>query len=265
MIFSKWHGLGNDFILVDMTLNPSFSAHSHAIALCDRHRGIGADGLVTIKPLSQRDVEMRIFNADGSEAEMCGNASRCVGMYIRHNIGPGSEPVNLHTRSGIVRLTVLQNAVRVDMGEPRLIARNQQISLPGMEITGTSVSMGNPHFVVFVPSLEKTDITALGPALEKHPLFPNGTNVEFAEIITPEIIRMRVWERGCGITMACGTGSCATAFAGLLSGLSGQNATLRLDGGDLQITCGKDNHIHMTGPATEVFRGSIDLQSLTSR
>lgn len=271
MIFSKWHGLGNDFVIVEPEKNPGFDFQAAAAHLCDRHFGIGADGVVTIRPLGGEAFEMRIYNSDGSETEMCGNATRCVGLYIRRNKLAKGEKFELHTRAGIIRPKVLDNGtVRVDMGTPRLRrgeipvagdpegdARGLALELPGIRLEAVGVSMGNPHAVIFVPDVNAVKLEEWGPRIECDPLFPNKTNVEFVEVISPQLVRMRVWERGCGVTLACGTGSCATAVAGAVTGRTGRCITVLLDGGELQIEYSEtDNHVYMTGPACEVFQGA---------
>ena len=267
MQFSKWHGLGNDFVIVEPEKNPGFDFRGSAEHLCDRHFGIGADGVVTVRPLGGSAFEMRIYNSDGTETEMCGNATRCVGLYIRKNkLAAGSE-FELHTRGGIVRPKVLDNgSVRVDMGEPHLLrgeipvagdpasgAENLAIELPGRQFSAVGVSMGNPHAVIFVPDINAVELEKWGPQVECHALFPNKTNVEFVEVISDRMVRMRVWERGCGVTLACGTGSCATCVAGVVTGRTARCITVLLDGGELQIDYSlNDNHVYMTGPAVTV-------------
>lgn len=272
--FSKWHGLGNDFILVDASQYPAFDFRSRAVPWCDRRFGIGADGLVTIRKLSagDSDFEMRIFNSDGSEPEMCGNATRCVTAFIRQNRLSDASELCLHTRGGMVRPRLLVNGmIRVDMGEPRLKrgeipvlgnagedASELSVQAGDMTFTGFAVSMGNPHFVIFVPKIEDIRLEEWGPLLENAPEFPRRTNVEFVQLLDRSSVRMRVWERGCGVTAACGTGSCATAVAGVLSRKTDRTVKVRLDGGELEIEYRlHDNHVYMTGPAAEVFRGVI--------
>lgn len=268
MKFSKWTGLGNDFIFPEPG---EACSGSRAQALCDRRFGIGADGLVLIAPLGGRDFSMRIFNSDGSEAEMCGNATRCAALYIvRRKLADGTE-FRLHTRAGIVspRLNV-DGSVTVDMGRPRLSRSEipmtgdpaaQAVEIPvtvnGKTFAGTAVSMGNPHFVIFVDDIGQTALTADGPALEHAADFPKKTNVEFAQVLAPGKIRMRVWERGCGVTMACGTGSCATLVAAQLTGRAGEEADVLLDGGTLHIRHADGGPVLMTGPAEEVYQGEI--------
>ena len=271
MKISKWHGLGNDFILTELPKSSTFDVRGIAARLCDRHFGVGADGVVTIRHLSGNAFEMRIYNADGSEPEMCGNATRCVGVYIKRRMLAHGNDFELHTKGGIVRPKVLDNGtVRVDMGEPRLLrgeipvagdpeadARSLSLELPGVRLEAVGVSMGNPHAVIFVPDINAIRLEEWGPRIECDPLFPNKTNVEFVEVISPQMVRMRVWERGCGVTLACGTGSCATTVAGAVTGRTGRCITVLLDGGELQIEYSEaDNHVYMTGPACEVFQGA---------
>ena len=272
MKISKWHGLGNDFILTELPKSSTFDVRGIAARLCDRHFGVGADGVVTIRHLSGNAFEMRIYNADGSEPEMCGNATRCVGLYIKRRMLAHGNDFELHTKGGIVRPKVLENGtVRVDMGEPRLRrgeipvtgdpdseAREVKLRVGGREFTAFCVSMGNPHAVIFVPDIRTVELETWGPQLECDPQFPQRINVEFAEVRGPQMVRMRVWERGCGVTLACGTGSCATAVAGRLSGRTDSRVTVLLDGGELQVEYSEvDNHVYMTGPAVEVFRGEL--------
>ena len=272
MKISKWHGLGNDFILIELSRPSAFDARGVAERLCDRHFGVGADGVVTIRHLSGSAFEMRIYNSDGTEPEMCGNATRCVGLFIRRRMLARGDEFELHTKGGIVRPKVLENGtVRVDMGEPRLLrgeipvagdpgaeAREVKLYAGGREFTAFCVSMGNPHAVIFVPDIRAVELEKWGPVLECDPQFPQKINVEFVEVRGPRMVRMRVWERGCGVTTACGTGSCAAAVAGHLSGRTGGCVTVLLDGGELVIEHStEDNHVYMTGPAVEVFRGEL--------
>lgn len=272
MKISKWHGLGNDFILIELPKSSSFDLRGAVERLCDRHFGVGADGVVTIRHISDNVFEMRIYNADGTEPEMCGNATRCVGLYIKRRMLARGEEFELHTKGGVVRPKVLENGtVRVDMGEPRLLrgeipvlgnpaeeARDVKLRADGREFTAFCVSMGNPHAVIFVPDIEAVELEKWGSILERDPQFPQKMNIEFVEVRSPGMVRMRVWERGCGVTMACGTGSCATVVAGNLSGRTGNSVAVLLDGGELLIEhSAVDNHVYMTGPATEVFRGEL--------
>ncbi len=271
--FSKWHGLGNDFVIVN-DLKGEFEQYSQmAIEICDRHLGIGADGLVFLLSSEVADFQMRIFNSDGSEAEMCGNATRCMARYVYEYGLTNKTKVTLETKAGIITPELIfvdgaLSTIRVDMGQPRLkpseipviSSANEQVVndllvVEGKEYYITCVSMGNPHCVLFVDQIDDVDLSSIGPMIETHPAFPRKINVEFVEVINRQKVRMRVWERGAGITMACGTGACATLTAGVLNGKIDRQAIIELDGGELFIEWGIDNHIYMSGPATEVFRG----------
>lgn len=278
MRFTKVHGLGNDFILVNcyeekIDIN---KAPELAVEMCSRCFGIGADGLVLLLPPELADVQMRIFNSDGSEAEMCGNAIRCVGKYLyEHNIIT-KDKIRVETLAGIIIPELLIDnsvvkSVRVDMGEPRL--ERSEIPMAGSpgRVVGellavgdsnfniTAVSMGNPHCVIFVPDADRVPLCDFGPRIEKHSSFPRKTNVEFIQVLNRDEVIMKVWERGAGETMACGTGACATAVACVLNGLTGRKVTVHLKGGDLFIEWAEDNHVYMTGPAAEVFNGDYPL------
>lgn len=275
MRFSKWQGLGNDFVLLDCREKPLDNPAEWSIRLCDRHFGIGADGLALLERSQVADLRMRLINNDGSEAEMCGNLIRCVARYAYENGLISGTSLTVETLAGIMRPELLlENGqaarVRVDMGRPRLTkgeipvggdptapANPIDITLPdGRTFVGTCVSMGNPHVVIFVDNLADVALADVGPQLETHPLFPKKVNVEFAQVLAPDAVRMRVWERGAGITLACGTGSCATLVAGVLTGRLSRKAMVRLDGGDLEIEWPADDaSVFMTGPATEVFCG----------
>ncbi len=251
MKFVKYHGLGNDFVIVDADVEKNIDFRAIAKKVCDRHFGIGADGLVPIRKLGERTWQMRIFNADGSECEMCGNVTRCVAHFLGiHGV------INLETLAGTIRPELRQDeTVRVDMGKPVL---GEIVTLNGFE--GMNVSMGNPHFVVFVDDLGKIDLAADGRALEVNSYFPNKSNIEFVKVLAPDRVRMRVWERGCGITMACGTGSCATVAAGVQRGLIDRRVVVKLDGGELEIEWNQTNgHVYMTGPAVRVFEGNYHV------
>lgn len=251
MKFVKYHGLGNDFVIVDADVEKNIDFRAIARQVCDRHFGIGADGLVPIRKLAERTWQMRIFNADGSECEMCGNVTRCVAHFLGiHGV------INLETLAGTIRPELRQDeTVRVDMGKP---VPGEIVTLNGFE--GMNVSMGNPHFVVFVDDPGKIDLARDGRALEMHSYFPNKSNIEFVKVLAPDRVRMRVWERGCGITMACGTGSCAAVVAGAQRGLIGRQAVVKLDGGELEIEWNQTNgHVYMTGPAVRVFEGSYHV------
>ncbi|KRE96494.1 diaminopimelate epimerase [Paenibacillus sp. Soil766] len=276
MNFTKMHGLGNDFIVVAGEKELPAGADQLAIQLCNRFFSIGADGVVFILPSEKADFQMRIINSDGSEAEQCGNAIRCVSKYVYDHklidateitietIGAGVQRVQVHVQDGRVV------TARVDMGEPILqglqvpttVDADEVIDYP-IEVDGTSfrftaVSMGNPHCVIYVEDAVNFDLATWGPKLEAHPMFPRKINVEFATVRDRAYTDMRVWERGAGPTLACGTGACATLVSSVLNGLSDREATVSLKGGDLFIEwLEEDNHVYMTGPAEEVFTGKL--------
>lgn len=270
MHFAKYQGLGNDFVFVDASQERLDDFPRAARALCDRRFGVGADGLVLLWP-QNGGAKMRIFNSDGSEAEMCGNASRCVPLYWLEKGLLKDNSLTLDTLAGPIKTEILDRSrglVCVDMGRPGLTRgeipmlgnpEEKAVKVPleagGHTWVGTAVSMGNPHFVIFVPDVEKIDVAAVGPLLETHPAFPKKTNVEFVQRLDPSAMRMRVWERGAGITKACGTGACAALVAGALTGRTGAVARVILDGGELQITWTAQDRVFMTGPAQKVFEG----------
>lgn len=277
--FTKYQGLGNDFILIDNRhqATPRITP-AQAIQLCDRHFGIGSDGVIFVLPGEQgADYTMRIFNSDGSEPEMCGNGIRCMGRFIAELEGQENQNIvyKIHTLAGAIVPEILADGqVRVDMGEPRLTAAeipttlpeqggqvvNQTLRVLGQDYQATCVSMGNPHCMIYVEDVAAFPLAELGPKFEHHPAFPQRTNTEFVEVIRPDYVKMRVWERGAGITLACGTGACATVVAGVLTGHNDRVCTVELPGGPLQIEWSEaNNHIYMTGPATVSFRGSVDL------
>ena len=276
MRFTKMQGLGNEYIYVNYLEETVTDPEALSRRVSDRHFGIGADGLVLICPCEDADFQMRMFNADGSEAEMCGNASRCVGKYIHDRGLSDREEIRLKTGAGIkvLKLTVEDGRtvrVRVDMGEPELKAERIPVSLTGepviqapVEALGktfraTCVSMGNPHAVIFVEDADRFDVHGVGAALEVHPLFPRKTNVEFVTVKDRGHLRMRVWERGSGETLACGTGACATLVAGVLNGVCERKAVLELNGGPLTVEWDPlTNHVYQEGPAEFVFDGEID-------
>ena len=273
--FTKMHGVGNDYIYVDCSRYAIADPHRAAICWSDRHKGIGSDGLVLIDYATTPDADfsMRIFNADGSEAMMCGNASRCVAKYLFDNDMTRKTAIRLQTLSGIKTLnlntetnaedgSVTVKTVRVDMGEPRFDVPEQVVKplLPDIA-DSVFVSMGNPHFVVFVDDAEAIDVAHEGRLLEHHAAFPQRCNIEF---VTPTAIkdrlRMRVWERGSGITQACGTGACATAVAAASLGKAPRTVCVEMDGGEVMIEWDEnDNHVYMTGTATKVFEGEIEM------
>jgi diaminopimelate epimerase len=274
MLFTKMQGAGNDYIYVDCFSQPiPADPAALARAVADRHFGVGADGLILICPAEGADAEMRMFNADGSYSEMCGNGIRCVAKFVHDHgiavrdqlrITSAGKPflLDLELRAGKVE------RVRVDMGEPILTSRDIPTTLPGdppvdasFEIAGrtlavTCVSMGNPHCVTYVDSATDELVLGVGPQIENDPRFPKRTNVEFIEVLNRETVRQRTWERGSGETLACGTGACAVCVAGVLTGRTERRITSKLLGGDLQLEWDEaTNHVFMTGPATEVFTG----------
>ena len=273
MKFTKWQGIGNDFVIVNGFQEKIADYASKAIEVCDRHFGIGADGLVIALPSDVADFRMRIFNSDGSEAEMCGNVTRCFARFVYETGLTTKTELTIETLAGIIRpKLIFENgvvtSVCVDMGEPRLKrseipmvgdpddkAINVPLLVENSSYAVTCVSMGNPHCIVFVDDVEELDLQQFGRPIEIHPAFPRKTNVEFVQVLDRQTLRMRVWERGAGVTLACGTGACATLVAAVLNGKTDRRATLKLDGGELLIEWREDNHIYKTGPAKEVFRG----------
>lgn len=273
--FTKMHGAGNDYIYVDTTRYPIENPEELSRIWSAPHTGIGSDGLVLIGHSNKADFSMRIFNADGSEAKMCGNASRCIGKYLYDNKLTSKTEITLDTLSGIKTLKLHVSdgevdAITVDMGVPadepvdydgkgNKLMREQPIEVEGTKYMATTVSMGNPHLVIFVDDLTEIDLQKLGPLLENHPLFPGRINVEFAQVLGEGQIRMRVWERGSGITQACGTGACATAVAAFLTGRAGRKSIIVMDGGTLTIEWDvAAGHVLMTGGATKVFEGEVE-------
>ena len=278
--FTKMHGAGNDYIYVNTLLYNIPDPTKAAIAWSAPHTGVGSDGLVLIgEPnMPEADYSMRIFNADGSEAMMCGNASRCIGKYLFEKGLTDKTVIRLLTLSGIKILNLhldksgkTVESVTVDMLEPVLANKSQLASEDGSmtdglvdvvdtEFRGTFVSMGNPHFVIFVDDISSIDVTKYGKALEYDSLFPERCNIEFAQVLGDGSIRTRVWERGSGITMACGTGACATAVAAAVTGREPRKSDIVMDGGTLHIEWNEaDNHVYMTGPAAFAFEGEIAL------
>lgn len=272
--FTKMHGAGNDYIYVNTLLYDVNDPNSASIRWSDRHKGIGGDGLVLIcRPTTEAaDYRMRIFNADGSEAMMCGNASRCIGKYLYERGLTDKTEIKLETLSGIKTLMLhldsegkTVESVTVDMLEPLTENHRQYADLSGgilmaegRRFEGTFVCMGNPHFVTFLNDIDTIDIARYGAVMERDSNFPERCNIEFAQILSDGAIRTRVWERGSGITMACGTGACATAVAAALTGRTSRRSEIRMDGGTLQIEWrSADNHVYMTGPAEIVFDGEI--------
>lgn len=274
--FTKMHGAGNDYIYVDTISQELPNPAEVAISWSAPHTGIGSDGLILIGRSDKADFSMRMFNNDGSEGRMCGNGIRCVGKYVYDHGMTHSKEVSIETLAGIKLLHLHTDAedrvdqVKVDMGEPILADPTQlatpdgslkegTVSVGNRNYIGTFVSMGNPHFVIFVDDIQSVDLSGEGPALENLPLFPQKCNIEFAQLLSDGSLRTRVWERGTGITMACGTGACATAVAAKLCGLNDGHSTIKMDGGTLSIEWSENGHIFMAGPATTVFEGTIKL------
>ncbi|MBP1615854.1 MAG: diaminopimelate epimerase [Bacteroidetes bacterium] len=270
------HGAGNDYIYVDNTKYPILNPEQVSIQWSKPHIGIGSDGLVLIDKSDIADFNMRIFNADGSEAMMCGNASRCIGKYIYESGLSEKSEISLETLSGIKILKLeIKNetvtAVTVDMGTPALElvdfagkGKNEMISQPidvdRETVIVTAISMGNPHLVIFIEDINSINLSEIGPKLENLPIFPNRINVEFAQVLNDKEIRMRVWERGSGITQACGTGACATAVAAVINHKAGRKTNIIMDGGTLTIEWEEQSgHVLMTGPATKVYDGEIEI------
>ena len=290
MRFTKMHGLGNDYVYVNCFEEKIKNPAKLAQIVSDRHFGIGSDGLILICPSQTADVRMRIFNADGSEAEMCGNGIRCVAKYTyEHKLAkaegpfvvPGQPPcpasLNIETGHGILTVGLLINSndkvekVCVNMGQPALAAKDIPVNLPVKEVIEqpmqflsrafvmTCVSMGNPHAVFFRDDISLIELEKFGPAIEKHSIFPHRTNVHFVQVDNPTEFTMRTWERGSGITLACGTGACACCVAAVLTGRGERVCTAHLPGGELDLNwCQEDNCVYMTGPAVEVFEGVFD-------
>jgi len=323
IFFTKVHGNGNDFVLInalgsgsgaqvaygkagernccpgkDSPEDLGAAGHNHnrvgvalgqdlpedlgglAREICNRHTGVGADGLVLILSSEQADVRMRIFNSDGSEAQMCGNAIRCVARYLYERGLVPKKKIKVDTLAGIIVPEIVLGAnsaenkvsmVKVDMGKPMLERSDipmlgppgkvvgEKLAVDGREIQVTAVSMGNPHCVIFVDDVDEFPLDQVGPAVERHPSFPERTNVEFVQVMNWKEVRMRVWERGAGETLACGTGACATTVAGVLNNLTGRTVTVHLKGGDLTIEWGGNGRVYMTGPAEEIFEGRYFL------
>lgn len=258
MHFTKMHGLGNDYLYVyGEPENPS----ELSVKLSERHFGAGSDGMIWISPSSVADFKMRIFNADGSEAKMCGNGIRCVGKYVYDKGYTDKKHLKIETLSGIrtLDLHVLSGKVKsvtVDMGKA-VPEEDLTLNVDGETVTCTPVSVGNPHAVLFVEDIETAPLTTLGPRLEHHEAFPEGVNVEFVQVIGENRLRMRVWERGSGVTMACGTGACASTMAAVRKKFCRYNepVSVQLDGGTLEIQIAPDNTVTMTGPAEFIYEG----------
>ncbi len=275
MRFTKMHGIGNDYVFVECFSQRIDDPAALARAVSDRHCGVGGDGLILIlPPEAQADVRMRIFNADGSEAEMCGNGIRCLAKYTYDHKLSRSNPMRVETQAGIktIDLDVTDDdtvvSASVDMGAPVLDPSQIPVSIPRDRVVDspiriarhafrmTCVSMGNPHAVIYVDDVDAVPLEQVGPEMENHPLFPERVNAHFVQVLSPEEVRMRTWERGSGITLACGTGASGVCVSGVLTGRTQRRITAHLPGGDLQLQWREsDDHVVMTGPAVEVFTG----------
>jgi diaminopimelate epimerase len=272
MRFIKMHGIGNDYVYIDCFRETVIEPERLAVRISDRHFGVGGDGLILIMPSDKADARMRMFNADGSEAQMCGNGIRCLAKYVYDSGISRAPELTVETPAGVLRLQLFTSngtveKVRVNMGMPRL--RRHDIPMLGegdqvldeklragdREFAVTCVSMGNPHCVIYVDDVAKFPVTHYGPLLEHHPQFPQRTNVEWIEALNRCEIRQRTWERGSGETLACGTGACAATVASVLNGKTDRSVIVHLLGGDLEVEWAADDHVYMTGPAVEVFRG----------
>ncbi|MHB1340172.1 MAG: diaminopimelate epimerase [Coriobacteriia bacterium] len=281
LAFTKMNGLGNDFIFIE-DLDEAIDLDASAVVwLCDRHFGVGADGVILVRPAStpEADYYMHYNNSDGSLAEMCGNGARCFAKYVVDHglVAADTDALTIETLGGLRPVRFTRDAdgtlltATVDMGEPKLAPADIPADLEGEMVYDcpldtdlgtfhiTAVSMGNPHAILWVDDVDTAPVETVGPVIETHERFPRGTNVEFAQMVDAEHLRLRVWERGCGETLACGTGACATLVAAVLSCRTGRSATVELPGGELLIRWHEDDHVYMTGGASEVFRGAITL------
>ncbi|MFH2092939.1 MAG: diaminopimelate epimerase [Pseudomonadota bacterium] len=279
--FVKMEGIGNDFIIIDdrdQAIETGISYPALARQLCSRHFGIGADGILLILPSQDHDFKLRIYNSDGSSAQMCGNGIRCVARYVYENKMITKKQMRVDTLAGTMVPQVVTDddnqvqSVRVDMGQPILMcdqipfkslnktAMDEPLTVKDQTYYVTVVSMGNPHAVIFVEDVDLVDVKAIGSAIETHERFVQKTNVEFVQVVNPSELKMKVWERGAGITLACGTGACASLVAASLTGRAGDRAVIHLDGGDLDIFWDKSvNHLFMEGPASLVFVGKVTV------
>jgi diaminopimelate epimerase len=268
--FTKMHGCGNDFIFIDCLKNDFPDLGAIAGNLCDRRFGIGADQLLTVHPSNIADFKMEIYNADGSQVEMCGNGIRCFAKYVYEHGLTQKKELEVETLAGIIRPRIVGSLVEVDMGEPILEGRkipvdadgqilNRPLLVNGRTYMVTCVSMGNPHCVLYLDDIESLDLGKIGPDFEHHPFFPKRVNTEFIKVLSPNEVNMRVWERGAGETWACGTGASAVAVAGVLGGKTERKLRVHLKGGDLLIEWRDDNRVYMTGAAEEVFQGTVKV------
>jgi diaminopimelate epimerase len=277
MHFTKMHGLGNDFILLEGLDESRHDLGQLAVKLCDRHLGVGADGIMVVLPSIIADVRMRIINSDGSEAAMCGNGIRCFAKYVFEQGIVAKERFAVETLAGPIKPELMIKdskvaAVRVDMGQPNFERHeipmtgptgavvNESLRVKDQEYRITSMLMGVPHTIIFVDDLDQVDLPVLGPAVERHPVFPKKTNVNFVQVLSDREIKVRTWERGAGRTLACGTGSCASTVAAARNGRTGREVTVHLELGDLFIQWTEAGTVFMTGPATEVFQGEIVVE-----
>ena len=273
--FRKLHGTANDFVYVDARGGLPVDPAELAPRICDRHRGVGADGLILLLDSTRADCRMRIFNADGSTAEMCGNGIRGFAKYVLDHGLVRADPLRVETDAGVKTVSVQRNgntvaSITVDMGPPEWDGRRIPVDADGLVLehplavngrnwTVSCVSMGNPHCVVFVDDPRTLDLAAIGPAFERHAFFPRRVNTEFIGVDSKERVRMRVWERGAGETLACGTGACAATVVAARTGRTGRHVTVALPGGELEIEWRDDDHVYMTGDAVEVFAGEIEV------
>lgn len=272
--FIKMEGIGNDFIITHSVDSKNvIDVAKHVSFLCDRRRGIGADGVIFVLPSDTANFSMRIFNSDGSEAEMCGNGVRCFSLYVKLLKLSSLQYLSIQTLAGLIQTELVGDLIRVNMNTPRLDAIEIPVAQPAGKVVMkelrikdssfkiTAVSMGNPHSVIFVDTLTDDLVNGFGPLIECHPFFPKKTNVEFVKVLSNNEIAIRVWERGCGETQACGTGACASVVAGIINKLHGKNVTVHLPGGDLEVEWqgNVSDPVYMTGPAHYVFSGSIEI------
>ncbi|HWP58199.1 MAG TPA: diaminopimelate epimerase [Candidatus Acidoferrales bacterium] len=269
--FTKMHGCGNDFVVIDCFRHPVADLGKYAQKLAHRRFGVGADQILTVAPSEVADFKMEIYNADGSQVEMCGNGIRCLAKYVRDHGLTDKDELSVETLGGIVRPRLVGSQVEVDMGEPILEGRKIPVRADGqivnyaLDVDGTSyevtcLSMGNPHCVVYLDAdLDHFDVEGIGPRFEYNSFFPKRVNAEFVEVVKPDEVRVRVWERGAGETWACGSGACAVGVAGVLTGRTARKVTVHLLGGDLKIEWRTDNRVYMTGGAEEVFEGTIQV------
>lgn len=280
--FTKYHGLGNDFILIDNRhKSQPIVTPEQAIKLCDRNFGIGANGVIfALPPEQQADYTMRIFNSDGSESEMCGNGIRCLAKFIAEIDNDNKTKYKIHTGAGLLTIQLQENGqVTVDMGLPKLLASeipttlgnadekivNQLLEVAGKSWSVTCVNMGNPHCITFVDNVADIALEIVGPQFEHHSVFPERTNTEFIQVVRPNYVKMRVWERGAGATLACGTGACASVVAGVLTQKNENKVTVELPGGCLEIEWSTtDQKVYMTGPAEKVFTGVVNESLMNS-